>query len=231
MTNFKASLQDGSKFVNCNSCGTRRLVGEFYPTIVDINDPILHPLARTIEARPMLVADYNSGIRLCKRCHSSLSKHKLPKHAAANNLIFGDPPLELTRLSDVELSLICRVSSFVQVHRLTGGTQWGTSANIANFYNNITEILAKLPRSIDNIDIIYVRVAHTNPRQHLIRPTFIRAALQWLKINNPLYSDVIIDEVAIAALHGAQPREIILDADESVRILYCETPYIFLIIC
>lgn len=211
--NFKTSLQEGGQFINCNCCGTRRLTGEFYAAIVDINDPLLHPLARSLDAMPLLVADVTNGIRLCKRCYRSLKDHTLPKFAAANNMVFGEPPVELTRLSEVELSLISRVSAFVEVHRLTGGAQWGTSSNIANFYNNITEVLSKLPRSIDSINTIYVRVAHTNPRQHLIRPTYIRAALHWLKANNPLYADVIIDEAAVQALYEARPAEVILDDD------------------
>lgn len=210
----------------CNSCGARKLVDKFHPNLYSTTDGILAPLARTFGAQAMLCGAYTErAVRLCQQCHKALQAHKLPKYAIANNLEFGDIPQVLKDLTAIELRLIGRVDPFVTVHRLAGG-QYGTKDNIVNFYNDVTSVLQKLPRSIDNISTIFVRLAGSSTRQHVIRPNKIREALHWLKSNNQLYHDIIIDEEVLATLEERQPAEIVLDAVPQVCLYFTSIDYL-----
>ena len=131
-------------------------------------------------------------------------------------------PEELKVLNDVELHMISQVDAFVSVHRLFGGGQWSTKGNIINFYNNVTEIVKKLPRSVDNINLAFVRFIGSRVDEYVVRPPKLRAALSWLKTNNPLYADIIIDEELLRAMeHNAiTPLCIEIDEDEQVSVCF-----------
>lgn len=207
-----------AQFKVCNCCGARKLVEKFTTDLYDRQDDILLPLARTVGGQITLVgAVSEQGVQLCQKCYKALRDSRLPQLAAANNFLFADIPAVLLDLSPIELRLIARVDPFVTVHRLNGG-QYGTADNIVNFYNEVEVVLQKLPRSIENINTIYVRVAGSTTRQHVVRPHKIRAALQWLKANNALYTDIIIDEEVLATLSRAQPQEI--EVDDPAEVLY-----------
>ena len=66
------------------------------------------------------------------------------------------------------------------------------------YCNRLASLAYILPRHPHDIEIIKVMFPdsnnHINPKQYQIHPGHLRAALLWLKTNNFLYTDVIIDE-------------------------------------
>jgi hypothetical protein len=132
-------------------------------------------------------------------CYKSLTAGELPKFTAANNFQFGNIPEQLSILSEIEMHLISQVLPFVTVVRLDGG-QYGTSGNVVNFENDILYLVKHLPRALDNISLMFGRVRGHAAWEYVIRPPRICAALVWLKENNPLYADVIIDEDVLACM-------------------------------
>jgi hypothetical protein len=46
------------------------------------------------------------GFNICKKCHISLKKNKMPKFCIANNYCFGDTPTCLVELTEVERAVI-----------------------------------------------------------------------------------------------------------------------------
>ena len=157
---------------------------------------------------------FGGGVILCIKCYDQLYKGELPKLAVANSLDFGMIPLELSVLSDIELRLISLIDAFVTVKRLDSG-QYATTDNMVNFYNNMNHLVKKLPRPLDSINIIFVRVAGQQLQEHVVRPTRVRTALHWLVEHNPLYADVIIDEEALVHMkvNSAQPPQVDIKAD------------------
>jgi len=181
MRNFQKEVEDSRIFCVCNCCGGRHPKSQFRPFLYTLTDDLLNPLICDTRG-PTLIGDYTSGIRICNKCYDSLHADKLPKFAVANGLDFGSIPEKLTVLNEIELHMISQVDPFVSLHKLPEEGQWGTKRNIVNFRNNVTEIVKKLPHSVDSINLMFVRfIGITVVEEHVISPLKIRTALLWLK--------------------------------------------------
>src|SRR5205085_1990713 len=104
---------------------------------------------------------------------------------------------------EVEEMLIAQVFTVMSVYRLSGG-QYGYRGNVINFSQDIREFTKRLPRTPSSIDILIVRRQSADYltvfRDFIVRQNKVARALAWLKINNPYYADIIIDEEIIRSL-------------------------------
>ena len=138
---------------------------------------------------------------MCGKC-SSHQKEMWQEYGAANNL---DPgcimPKELRDLTLAEQALISRVSAMVSYYYIST-TSVGYHKNVANLVQRVEQVAWKLPRAPATCGIVKVRVkgANSSERDFKVRRAKVIEALLWLQANNPLYSDIEIDEDAVRAL-------------------------------
>ena len=137
---------------------------------------------------------------MCRRCNKEKGTKKFSKD---NNMDPGEVPNELQGLTEVEEMLIAQVFTVMSVYRLRGG-QYGYRGNVINFSQDIREFTKRLPRTPSSIDILIVRRQSADDltvfRDFIVRQNKVARALAWLKINNPYYADIIIDEEVIRSL-------------------------------
>ncbi|KAF8262983.1 hypothetical protein EI94DRAFT_1704361 [Lactarius quietus] len=131
-------------------------------------------------------------ISLCHSCNCSLKRGQTPALALANHMWIGDVPLHLRILTLPEHVLIARhfpAAYIVKLYPKKKGARHWPAANMQTFFPQPSALLL-------------VRVLST---------------LQWLKENNPLYSNVIISETCLNNLPMNDiPEELIAITKHSV---------------
>ncbi|KAK7450189.1 hypothetical protein VKT23_013072 [Stygiomarasmius scandens] len=163
-------------------------------------------------------------LSLCKWCHRSLNNKKTPAHALANNLFTGTVPPVLKDLTLVEESMISLCRAKCCILKLKGDNDVGTDegnipvyaqralkGNIIIFPQDPSSVAKVLPPSLDELaaPICILFIGSEPPTKKWlqekakplgIRPGKVQAALQWLKLHNPLYKDVRIDYELLASI-------------------------------
>lgn len=153
-----------------------------------------------------------SAASICAECHRGLSKpcgQSPPKYSLANNLWIGPTPLELRRLTAPEQLLIALLYPRVFVFKMwpkkadgvsTENLQRGMRGTVSTFEQDIHGVAAmtqgKLmprPPAILASLMTVTFIAKGKLTKAWLYNTFrvrrwaVRAALEWLKINNPKY--------------------------------------------
>ncbi|KAK0439630.1 hypothetical protein EV421DRAFT_1694743, partial [Armillaria borealis] len=161
----------------------------------------------------------------CKECLHHLDAAKVPPLALANNMWIGKVPLELSVLSLTERVLIARhlpctylVKLYLKEehveHWLDNNAMYmGLKGNISSHPLNASHVAglvsanmlppqAKVLAAVIGITFVTPRGFKMKelPRIFHVRRELVRRALLWLKKNNPLYSDIIISDDALAQL-------------------------------
>lgn len=113
--------------------------------------------------------------------------------SAENNMDPGEVPLELSNLTVIEQQLICRIAPCINVHMLNHGGI-ASSGHCVTFPQEINEPATIFPRLPHEINIIKVKKQGKNhsSKEFRVRRFKIQQSLQWLKSNNPAYSDIYI---------------------------------------
>ena len=160
----------------------------------------------------------NDSLLFCKDCYSHIKRSKTPPHSLANHLLLGDVPPELQSLSPVEETLIarCRAKAFIvqlkaEDHIALPNTQRGMHGHIIIYPQKPDNLLNVLPSSATDVStpICVVFIGSQWPTREwlrnkakplIVRRERIQAALLWLKNNNELYRDILIDEMALTGL-------------------------------
>ena len=173
------------------------------------------------------LVDGNDDIQLllCKDCFSSIKKKKIPALSFANSMYLGPIPSELKDLTIIEEAMIARCRAKCWVVQLkeenpsviTPDSQRGMKGHVIIYPQRPSEIVNLLPTSKQDIltPICILFVGSTPPtakwlrekaKPLCVRREKVRAALEWLKINNPLYRDVTINH---ALLNEFEEEEIL----------------------
>ena len=128
---------------------------------------------------------------ICRRC--SHDKNPIKMFSSENNMNPAEVPAELVNLSVVEQQLICRIAPSIHVHMLRHGGI-ASSGHCVTFPQDINEPAQILPKLPQEINIIKVRRQGRNEtnKDFRVRRHTVQSALQWLKDNNPAFSDIII---------------------------------------
>ena len=115
--------------------------------------------------------------------------------SAENNMDPGSLPNELTGLTVINQQLIARISPCINVHMLKHGGI-ASSGHCVTFPQNVNEPSQIFPRLPKEIEIIRVRKQSKNDscKDFNVRRYKVQAALTWLKLNNPAYSNIIISQ-------------------------------------
>lgn len=179
----------------CSCCAESVQETDMHPDTFDASDSMLLPLNNKLHV--------TDSIRLCKTCVHSLQRKKVPAFALVNGFDFGVVPEELKHLTAIEQRMISLIVPFVTVkpNPIPGG-QPLSKGHVINFRQDVSAIARKLPRPPNDIGVLLVRSHPSAPKQFTapVSVVRVRAALLWLKQNNPLYSTVEIDEPLLKEL-------------------------------
>ena len=137
---------------------------------------------------------------ICKSCHKSIVKGKMPLMALANGKWLGEVPPQLSDLSFAEQLLIARVRHNRCLVRVSSGMH-KMRANAIMFANPMPKIYDILPPPIDEMDdvLAFIYTGPCKPTKAdferiplLVRRKKVSAALEWLKLNHSDYYDLEI---------------------------------------
>ena len=128
----------------------------------------------------------------CDRCKRD--KKPVKSFSSATDMDPGSVPDQLKGLIQAEEMLIAKSCSVMRVYRLKGG-QRGYGGHIVNLAQNIGDFVNSLPRPARELPIIVVRRQGGEGfhKDLLVRRQRVFDALNWLKANDPFYSDISIN--------------------------------------
>ena len=164
------------------------------------------------------------GIRhICSKCHGkakcgkSTSRAVIP-YSMAGGLFCGEPPDVLKNLWAVEVSMVALINPIVTLAVESAYANISSKPNSFCIENDVIQIAQKLPRlpSKDNWAVFMHQGFGGKPdSQHQYRPYYVYEALQWLKENNAMYRDVVMEfpDAWNAAIQDAQ-RTIAVESTE-----------------
>ena len=130
---------------------------------------------------------------------TDLKKGVLPAQAVANNLEVPDVPDMLKGLTRLEVRCIALRIPFMNIRALCKGGLGkisGACVNVPTSLEPIAEVLPCVPQDTELILLKFKRMlsSKSNYLCDYIRSKRVMDALKWLKANNSLYKDIIIDE-------------------------------------
>ena len=135
---------------------------------------------------------------ICKTCDLRISKGQVPCQALHNNLAIDEIPPELLVLEKLEQILIAQRIMFEKLVVMPKGQQRKIKGAICNVPVECDQTCSILPRPPERSGIIMLKLKRKLQfRGHVyfqaVRPQLLIQALNWLKINNPLYRDITIN--------------------------------------
>ena len=125
-------------------------------------------------------------------------KGKVPCQAVCNKLCVDDLPPELSLLEKLEQILIAQRIVFEKIIVMPKGQQRKIKGAICNVPVACDETCKILPRPPERSGIIMLKLKRKLEfRGHVyfqaVRPQVVLNALNWLKVNNPLYDNISVD--------------------------------------
>ena len=171
------------------------------------NIPEQHTCAVCLEKWPgMKFPVHTDGRYVCERCHKD-REYSIKTWSAENDM---DPEVEkavdeegpLPELSDVEEALICKASEAIRYYRLAHGNT-GYRGHVCFLPQDVRTLQTQLPRRVGQLDWVVFRKQGSTPGNHKdfkVRRSAVSRWLSFLKHNNPVYSDIEIDEAALTSL-------------------------------
>ena len=136
---------------------------------------------------------------ICQTCRKDLKKGRLPAQAVVNGLEVPVVPDVLQGLTRLEVRCIALRIPFMNIRALRKGGLGkisGPCINVPASLEGIAEVLPRVPQDTELILLKFKRMLSSKSTYlcDYIRPQKVMVALKWLKENNPLYRDIIIDE-------------------------------------
>ena len=136
---------------------------------------------------------------ICRTCHVTLKDGKLPNMSKANNLGLDEIPDVLKDLNPLELRLLSQRIPFMKMIGLPRGKQHGIHGPAVNVPSKLDFVCGQFPRLPSECQLIPMKLKRKLKFSNYYMYDYIRkekvlAALRWLKINNPLYSKIKINE-------------------------------------
>ncbi len=195
---FLAKTKQGPDYV-CKSC--HRLLYRQSVIVFKLHkySKVCSELLSDVFRPEYLYKSKDSKEWICNTCHVALSHGKMPTQAVANGLSLNHIPHELSCLNPLEVRLLSLRSPFMKMVALPSGKQrciHGPAVNVPYKLDNVCTILPRLPSQSELVALKLKRkLAYKGHYMFdYVTPEKVLNALRWLKIHNPLYSDVTIDE-------------------------------------
>ncbi|RXG41776.1 hypothetical protein VDGE_30528 [Verticillium dahliae] len=157
-------------------------------------------------------------VPICLTCRAAFDRLRIPQACMGNTMDIGCEhryPEELRELTPLEEKLISLNAAYgfitkfnVQRGQLTGTTyRKHIAGHITVFPNDVESLVTMilphpLVSALDQVHVIWTGVERPTPRDVSkllsVRPAALRSALQWLRENNSLYADIVVDEEEMA---------------------------------
>ena len=196
VSNFLKNVKDSADYVCC-SC--HRLM--FRITVVELHED-RYPKVKPSVLKSVLSYKITSARGkewICRTCHMTLKRGKMPTQAKANNLILANQPPELKSLNALELRLICQRIPFMKMVGLPRGKQHGIhgpAVNVPAKLDTVCSLFPRLPSETQLIPMKFKRkLEHSSHYMYdYVDIGRVLAALKYLKENNVWYHDVNIRE-------------------------------------
>ena len=136
---------------------------------------------------------------VCKTCDGALTRGNIPVQAKANVFQLPSIPPELSSLNALEVRLISLRVPFMKMVALPSGKQHcihGPAVNVPSKLDSVCELLPCLPSETELVPFKLKRkLSYKGHYMYdYVRPDKVISAIQWLKANNPLYKDVLINQ-------------------------------------
>ena len=193
---FKTEVSNGPYYF-CVICN-RSL---YHCSVLLFNDSKYNETSESVYDKSR-IPSYDGREYICKTCHSKISKNKVPCQAVCNDLQIYKLPDRFSDIRRLERIIISKRLLFKKVTIMSKGQAPKMKGAICNVPINVEDICNVLPRGMDNNGIVRVSLKKkmsfkSNVFFEPIRPNFVRNVLLYLKTNNPLYTDIVIDLDAI----------------------------------
>ena len=128
----------------------------------------------------------------CQRCKTD--KGNPQKFSLENEMIPSPIPEELKYLTQIEEMLIARVFPLINVYHKPCGGQRAYKGHVISFHADVQKVAKVLPNLLSEIPIVKIKQLNKEfCKIFRIRKQFVLNALLWLKNNNPVYQDIVID--------------------------------------
>jgi hypothetical protein len=157
--------------------------------------------------------DGEAVIPICVTCQAAFDRNRVPDACMGSTMHIGCEhryPRELRELTPLEEKLISLnvAYGFITKFNVQRGQQTGPTyrkhvvGHISVFPNDVVSLAAILPHplvsTLDQVHVIWAGLERPRPldvsKLLSVRPAALRAALQWLRVNNPLYAEIAINE-------------------------------------
>ena len=138
-------------------------------------------------------------IYICLSCNKKLRSRTIPAQSKANCMELEEIPDELKDLNNLELHTISKRILFMKLVKLPRGKQKGIKGATVNVPTDLGPACTLLPRIPTDVHIISLKLKRKLEYRQAylhdtIRPEKVISALHYLKNNNPLYTDIEINE-------------------------------------
>ena len=205
MNNFKAECRKQPMYI-CTSChrllwekGVQKFQTNKYDNIaVEVKNVVLSDKYR--------ISSADGSTYICHNCHKTLKSGRIPAQSKANLMDLEEIPDELKDMNNLELHTICKRILFMKLVKLPRGKQKGIKGAAVNVPADLGPACCLLPRIPTDAHIISLKLKRKLQYKQAylhdtIRPEKVITALQYLKNNNPQYSDININENWIQRWH------------------------------
>ena len=188
---FKKSVQYGCIFI-CSVCHQTN----FDDNVRDVQK--LHKMKNTYLLQECLTGykSINNVEYICFQCKSAIMKGKIPKLSIRNKCGFPYLPEQLI-LFNLEERCLSPVMLYMTIRQLPIGGQFSLKGGVCHVPIEVSEIVDKLPRTLDESQTVYVKIKRRMVYKHTvisenIRPMKILAALDYLTKNSELFKNLNI---------------------------------------
>ena len=193
---FQKAVKDQPDYV-CVACHRLLYRHSVRPFSIDSYDTSNDCVAKTLHVENL----YPQSEFICNTCHLDLKRKepRLPAQSCANGLQLQDIPEVLASLNDLERRFISMRIPFMKLVSLPRGGQYGINGPCVNVPAELTTICTVLPRLPQEVQLVHFKLKRRlkykgHHMSAIIRPRAILDALFWLKENNPLYKDIVIND-------------------------------------
>ena len=158
--------------------------------------------------------DGEAVVPICFTCRAAFDRHRVPDTCMGSTMHIGCEhryPNELRDLTPLEEKLISLnvAYGFITKFNVQSGQQTGPTyrkhivGHISVFPNDVESLAATilphpLVSTLDQVHVIWTGLERPRPldvsKLLSVRPDALRTALRWLRLNNPLYADIMINE-------------------------------------
>ena len=195
---FIAKTKQGPDYV-CTSCHRLMYKQNVVPVNVHKYSKATPALLADVVGTECLYTNVDGYQWICCTCNAALTRGNMPAQAIANGLRLSDVPPELSCLNALEIRLISLRVPFMKMVALPSVKQrciHGPAVNVPSKLDSVCTVLPRLPSQSELIPLKLKRkLAYKGHYMYdYVTPEKVLNALRWLKLHNPLYANVEVNE-------------------------------------